>query len=377
MHHSIHFCILGSNMKNKLITTSFITMLILVFILNAVSPDHGLSVSERRKLKYFSDLDLSKVLSGGFIEDFEKVALDQFIFRDTYRRVKAFVAFNLFNKSDNNDIAVIEDQIFKMEYPLNQKQVLAFSEYINKVSALYLTDNDVYYAIIPDKNYFLTDSDNLLRLDYDYLEQLVIKNVKGMTYINLFDVLTLSDYYRTDPHWKQENLLPVLIRLKEAMKLDTDFEDINYAIEEYSSFYGAYYGQAALSASPDHLKYLTNTIIQHAIVRNMESENQSDADVYDTQKLVGLDAYDVFLSGASPLITIESKVGDSEKELIIFRDSFASSLTPLLIEEYKKITLIDTRYVSHSSIGDYVDFEGADVLFLYNTSVINHSQILK
>ena len=35
----------------------------------------------------------------------------------------------------------------------------------------------------------------------------------------------------------------------------------------------------------------------------------------------------------------------NDKELIIFRDSFASSLTPLLIKYYSKITLIDNRYI--------------------------------
>ena len=88
------------------------------------------------------------------------------------------------------------------------------------------------------------------------------------------------------------------------------------------------------------------------------------------------DKYDVYLSGATPLITIENKDGSNEKELLLFRDSFGSSIAPLLLENYKKITLIDLRYISSSILDKYVDFENQDVLFLYNTLIVNQN-ILK
>ena len=61
----------------------------------------------------------------------------------------------------------------------------------------------------------------------------------------------------------------------------------------------------------------------------------------------------------------------------IFRDSFASSLAPLLIEGYSKITLIDIRYMRSKDIEKYVKIENQEVLFLYSTLVLNNSSILK
>ena len=61
----------------------------------------------------------------------------------------------------------------------------------------------------------------------------------------------------------------------------------------------------------------------------------------------------------------------------MFRDSFGSSLIPLLISSYKKIVVIDTRYISSNILSDYVDFKGQDVLFLYSVSTINNSYTLK
>ena len=61
----------------------------------------------------------------------------------------------------------------------------------------------------------------------------------------------------------------------------------------------------------------------------------------------------------------------------MFRDSFGSSITPLLIEGYSSITLVDIRYLASNRLGKYVDFTDCDVLFLYSTGVLNNSSTLK
>ena len=61
----------------------------------------------------------------------------------------------------------------------------------------------------------------------------------------------------------------------------------------------------------------------------------------------------------------------------MFRDSFGSSLAPLLISGYKKITLIDTRYVNPRILNNYIDFIDKDILFIYSTLLINDSSSIK
>lgn len=77
------------------------------------------------------------------------------------------------------------------------------------------------------------------------------------------------------------------------------------------------------------------------------------------------------MSGATPIIEIANDNAKADKELIIFRDSFGSSLAPLLIENYKKITLVDTRYIKPELLEEYVKFENQDILFIYNILVLN------
>ena len=94
-------------------------------------------------------------------------------------------------------------------------------------------------------------------------------------------------------------------------------------------------------------------------------------------KADGNDPYEVFLSGPLSLITIENPTTDTEKELIIFRDSFGSAIAPLLAEGYRKVTLADIRYLPTAVLGEYIDFEGQDVLFLYSTLILNNSTTMK
>lgn len=362
--------------NNKIITFTFLILVSSLLVLNLLSPIKDISFSERRELEKFPDLTIS---DPDFIKKFDKYALDQFVFRDQFRSIKAFTQFNVFNKSDNNEIYVIDDNVFKIEYPLALNNIHHMSDYMNKVYDLYLENCNVYFSIIPDKNYFATKENGNLSIDYDKLEKIMIENVKNMTYINIMDCLDLNDYYRTDIHWRQEKLGEVVKTISKKMNFSTNVNTIDYSIKTFYPFYGVYYGQAALNIEPDVLKYKETPTIKDAIVTNYEYSKDKDNEpgVYDVQKLGKMDSYDIFLSGSTPLITIENSINKTGKELIIFRDSFASSLTPLLIEEYRKITLIDLRYMSYKIIEDFINFNNQDVLFIYSTLVVNNSNILK
>ena len=95
------------------------------------------------------------------------------------------------------------------------------------------------------------------------------------------------------------------------------------------------------------------------------------------EKAYGKDPYEMFLSGSLSLITIENENAKTDKELVIFRDSFGSSIAPLFVEGYKKITLVDIRYIHPDMLEKYIEFNNQDVLFMYSTSVLNNSETIK
>ena len=63
--------------------------------------------------------------------------------------------------------------------------------------------------------------------------------------------------------------------------------------------------------------------------------------VYTLEKADGSDPYEIFLSGPKSLLRIENPNAQVERKLLVFRDSFAASLLPLLAEGYSEITLAD------------------------------------
>lgn len=297
--------------------------------------------------------------------------MDNFYQRETFRKLKTSVELDVFKKQDVNKIYKYNDFLVQQIYPLDEKSVTNLTNKINYIKDSYLKEtNKIYYSIIPDKNYY-TDN-NHLKLDYDKMKQIMQNNLKNLQYIDIFQDLGLDSYYYTDSHWKQEKLQNVAKTIAQNMNFNISE---NYNEQKITTFKGVYAGQLPINTKEDEIRILINNTIGYANVYNYETKEQGE--IYNFKKLNGYDKYDIYLSGATPLIEISNSNNKENKTLIIFRDSYASSLAPLLTEGYSKITLVDTRYISPKILNEYVDFENADILFLYSTLVINSSMALK
>lgn len=359
--------------KNVLVTFIFFLMLILLFILNLFKEDTEISYLERRKLAKFTKPTVDTIFDGSFSESFDKYVTDQILYREEFRNFKSIIETNLFNKKDNNGIYMYNNSLIKIEYPLNEKSVINASNKINDIKNTYLKNMKCYYSIVPDKNYF-TDSKEYICLDYEKMQDIMKQNITNMQYIDIFDCLELEDYYITDIHWKQENLQKVVDKISTEMNFKNDLKT-DYITQSLIDFEGIYAGQLVVETKKDSICVLTNKIIEDAVVYNYE--NRKESKIYDINKFNSKDKYDIYLSGSTPLITIDNINSNTEKELIVFRDSFASSLVPLFTEAYSKITLVDIRYMRTEDLGKYINFDNQDILFLYSTILLNNSSVLR
>ena len=140
-------------------------------------------------------------------------------------------------------------------------------------------------------------------------------------------------------------------------------------------FYGVYYGQAALPMAPDKVHYLTSEVLENCTV--LCHDNGKTSAIYDMTKLQSKDLYDIFLSGGAAVLEITNPAGTQGKELIVFRDSFGSSLVPLLLNNYERVWVLDTRYVNPAMLANYVPFDSQDVLFVYSPLILNSSSALR
>ena len=273
---------------------------------------------------------------------------------------------------DENDLLYTDGYYLDYIGELRPQSVENFANKVESLVAQYMQNSTgIYYAVAPSKNYFVNDRVQT-PFDYDQMLSILSENITSAQYINLFDTLTLEDYYKTDPHWRQERLQKTVDRLGESLGFTTDLS--TYQANTVEGFIGQH-GHDKENFPSEDLVYLTNDAINNAVVDNMQEPDFKQ--VYNLDKLSSSSPYDVFLSGPTPLETITNNNAETDKELIIFRDSSTSSLAPLLIENYKTITLVDIRYMMSAMLGDYVNFDGKDVLFLYGEQVINFSEMLR
>ena len=358
------------------ITVLLLAVLFLGFsVICWIKPADEYSSSERRKLSQFPKLTWDTIADGKFMTEFEEYTLDQFPLRDGFRNLKAWVSQNLLRKADNNDIYVADGYAVKMEYPLKEESIKNAGMRFRKLYEKYLKDSggNIYLSLIPDKNYFLAESSHHLSMDYEKFFSMMREEMPYAQYIDITQLLNEQDYYKTDVHWRQENIVDAAEKIAGEMGITLSGEYEVKTLEE--DFYGVYFGQSALNLPGESLSYLTNDQIEQCEVFNYE--NNEKTGVYDLKKAEGDDLYEIFLSGPVSLLKIENPNAITEKELIVLRDSFGSSLVPLLAEGYRSVTLIDIRYMQSDFLSNFVDFTGKDVLFLYSSIVLNNSETFK
>ena len=306
--------------------------------------------------------------------------------------------FNYQEKSqDNNEIdndkkseieyKVIGGAIYEELEMLNENGISNNMDKIGNVCDKYLENANIYFALIPNKEYYLNNEignkDN-----FNKIQEIVKGKLNDkIEYIDLYNTLDLSSYYKTDMHWKQENLDNAVGQILKFMgSLGEEENSVEkYEQKSLGDFYGSYYEKINdKTIKPDELIYLTNQTLENSTVYNMEKELEEEIYNFDRVNETN-NKYDLFLSGAVAIQKIQNTKMDSNKiknskKLIIFRDSFGSSIAPLLLNHYEEILLIDIRYVNSEFLDNYVNFaeyEGQDVLFLYNTRVINKSGIFR
>lgn len=363
----------------KKITPNTLVLAILLyglFVWNLLTPSQALSASERRRLAQRPEPTVDTLFNGSYMEDYDRYATDQFAGRAGFRRLKLRVEFQLLRKSDSGGLFASGGQLFKQEYPLRTDKVQALCDKLRQLAATFPEGAAIYYAMVPDKNAYLPEGDGHLAMDYAALEALLAQQLPEWSGISLLDALALNDYYTTDLHWRQERLQPVLQRLFAAMDIPAEASLEGYELHSHSPFYGAYHGQMAGLAQADTICWLTDEVLEQALVTSVERPGEQ-LPVYHQAGLAGMDGYDLFLHGAQAIVTLHNPAGATGRRLVLFRDSFGSALAPLLLQGYDTVTLVDLRYVSPALLGDYLSYEGADILFLYSGTLINNSDAIR
>ena len=330
---------------------------------NILADDIEYSESERRVLASLPEISAKTIFNGKFTKEFEAYTQDQFPLRNEFRSLKTWTVLFGLNQMENNDLYIENGYISKLDYPLKQPMMDNAAEKFTKIYNKFIngTNTKVYLSIVPDKNYFLAPEYGHLHYDYASMIDSFKASVPFMEYIDVTDKLSIDDYYRTDTHWRQEAI-----------------EDAEYTVNIVDGpFYGVYCGQIAIPQKPDVLKYVTLDSFKDVKVTSYDTGSPVVKQIYNMEAAHGRDPYEMFMAGSDALLVVENPNATTDKELVIFRDSFGSSISPYFIEAYSKITLVDIRYIQSDMLGFFIKFNNQDVLFMYSTMMLNSSSVFK
>lgn len=367
-----------SKKKDLIIVILFAVLIYAVSIANVITPDKEISNSERRRLAQSPKLKWESVMNTLYMQDFEKYVSDQFVLRDELRNLYSMVSKYVFAKRDINGIYVTDGYASKIEKSINESSVEWGTNRINFIYDKYLENSRVYFAVIPDKAYYLHGIKNYPYIDYDiFVSSYLSKMNKNIEFIDIRPALNLESYYYTDTHWSQDKILPVADILLTAIAPQdkNNLYKNEVAVKSVDSdFYGVYANQVAPNMKPETIRYLVNKDIDEYEVYCYDTGKAERIPVYNDELAKGKDSYEMFLNGPRSLISIQNPNAANDKKLIVFRDSFGSSLAPLLALSYRETILVDIRYLSPVAVGRFVDFDDADVLFMYSVLVLNNCE---
>ena len=274
------------------------------------------------------------------------------------------------------DVYVYQGYAVTTEAEYDQKSLDYAARKLQQLYDSYLTDNDghIYLSVVPDKGSFTEPPEGYTPASAQETADTLLAQLDFVQYVDIAPGLTLEDYYRTDPHWRQECLIATAQTLAQAMAvpLTGDFQENTID----TPFYGAYAAKAGEPLAADTLRYLTGEVLDACTVYDYETDAQEP--LYELAAVDTDTPYDLYLQGSRSLLRIDSPLSATDKTLVVFRDSFGSSLIPLLAESYRTIYAVDIRYISSQMLGRFLGFDGSeDVLFLYSTMVLQNSRTMK
>lgn len=353
----------------------FITALFCVFIFGFgifffAAPDKDFSEQENRYLAQFKAPTWETLKSGEFMEDFEDYVIDQFPLRDAWINLKAR-GEKLLGKQENNQVYFGTDDstLFAHFNKLSAEELEKRVGYVNALAEK--TDIPVYFSLIPDKSYVLSD---LLPANAPNVDDgSTLTGAAGLvsedvTFIDLTRFMAREDaFYRTDHHWTTMGAFYGYQGLGMAMN-GTFTVPEGEPTQVSNSFYGTTYSSAGANwIEPDEMHTWVSEDGSITVERYPEGSPVA-GELYDESFLEKKDKYSMFLGGNQPLCILRNENAATDKKLMVIRDSYCDSLAPYLAQDYAEVYLIDLRYFKMPP-AQYAAANGIDeILVLYSNA---------
>lgn len=362
-------------MKQKLTTALFLMTIFGFAIATIIVKDRAFSDMENRVLNQFPEFTMKRFMNGEFSNELEKYYADQIVFKDSLVVVKNQWDRLLGKKAYGNVYYAGGRymQVHKQDAELLEKNV----GYINK----FCDENNVkeaYFLLAPTAVQVYGDAlpagagSEDGKLSYEYLKNNLDKVKVTYPIEALQRASEEKIYYLTDHHWTMTGAYYGYQELAKAMqKTPAEMQDFK-RIDLEDRFLGSLYSQAPfINIKGDEVAFYDYNNLDYTVsIENTDFKQNSFlfSDNFEIK-----DKYTALFNGNYGKIIIENNSAEAKGKgtLLVFKDSYANSLVPYLIENYEKIVMVDLRFYTQKCLSLFDETGATAVAFIYNTDFIN------
>lgn len=361
--------------KNKVFSYIMIFFWGVIVLWNFFTPTRVFSEAENRELNGFPQFSVATLLDGRFMDSMNDYLDDQFAGRDYCVRVQSVLEYTL-GKRELNGIYIGNNAMLPHLSAENKFSAQNIAG-VNDFAAQYGIPTCI--MLVPSSASVQPELLPLFAESWD--EQAYISNAysrmdSGVVPVSVFETLRSHSeeyiFYRTDHHWTTYGAWLGYQKLASALGLEAheqnDFEKTVLS----TGFYGSYNSKTGFP----FIGADTMELYEYGRANRYEvfsgSKSIEYPSVYFEEFLNQKDKYSFFMGQVQPLTKIYTESA-SGKRLIVFKDSYAHSLLPMIFSDYSEITLVDLRFYSSNDYGAALGIADYDqALFLYSADVFAH-----
>lgn len=392
--------------RAEVLTVSLITAFILCFsVWCLVAPKQTFSENENRALASWPVYSLTALKDGSYMSGVQTYLSDHFPLRDSFMTLKTKYEM-LTGREEINDIYLAQDGYYIEAYktPKQQKKIITqFQKLQDAITTdakqnvrvmLVPTAISTYNAKLPgsapDRGVLRqVDTMNEIYAALPNMQKVdawsALQTAAAQEADNAGNAQSMADaedvgsdtaaatglYYHTDHHWTTHGAYVGYQAYCGAAGLspipEADFQKTCVTTD----FHGTIFSKLHDSTVPGDAITLYENPANRLTVIYPDTGEVTDT-LYNRDYLAQKDKYSMFLNNLHPLVEITNETADSDRQLVLIKDSYANSMVPFLVNHYQKIYVFDTRYYRFgpsSFINEHP--EVTDVLLLYNMNTID------
>ncbi len=399
--------------RAEILTVGIITAFILCFsVWCLVAPKQTFSENENRALASWPVYSFDTLKDGSYMSGIQTYLSDHFPLREPFMTLKTKYEM-LTGREEINDIYLAKDGYYIEAYktPKQQKKIISQFQKLQDAITTGAKENvrvmlvptaiSTYNAKLPNcapdrgvlrqvdtMNEIYAALPNMQKVDaWSALQAAAAQEETDRTrasgdadgaqpVTNAGDAVcdtSAADglYYHTDHHWTTHGAYVGYQAYCDAAGLspipEADFQKTCVTTD----FHGTIFSKLHDSTVPGDAITLYENPANRLTVSYPDTGEVTDT-LYNRDYLAQKDKYSMFLNNLHPLVEITNETADSDRQLVLIKDSYANSMVPFLVNHYQKIYVFDTRYYRFgpsSFINEHP--EVTDVLLLYNMNTID------